>query len=240
MQRVALVHGFLGSPADWADTLAVLAPNIACDVISLRTLEGKSVEDFARALGERLHRDPCDLVVGYSLGGRIALELSAQSAPCVSKLLLLSSHPGLRDASERAARCCDDDARAEALRSDGIERFMASWYAADLFASFRSHASFATTHARRVMGDAHFWADVVAGCSPGRAQSRWETLEARASETTFATGLCDARYAAIAREAKAMMPALSTHFVSDVGHVLPLESPVACARLIESMLHKPV
>ena len=39
MRRVTLVHGFLGSPADWADVLAELAPGIACDCVALADLE---------------------------------------------------------------------------------------------------------------------------------------------------------------------------------------------------------
>ena len=220
--------------------LSSLAPSIACDVISLRALDCRTVAEFASAVRDRLRHDPCDLVVGYSLGGRIALEICAGDLECAPRLLLLSTHPGITDATVRQARAAEDDRRAILLRTLGVASFIEHWYEADLFASFRQHASFATTKARRVKGDADFWAGVVAGCSPGRSESRWAALAAHASNITMAAGGTDARYAAILRESQASIPSLRTHLIPDAGHVLPLEAPSACARLIEAMLRQTV
>ncbi len=237
MKRIALVHGFLGSPADWADVLAALAPDIACDVVSLREFSCSTVIGFAEALNDRLRRTPSDLVVGYSLGARIALEACAINTARTPKLLLLSTQPGMRDASERAMRAASDLLRSDDLLSIPTADFIERWYQSDLFASFRAHPSFDATRARRAQGDANFWSEVVYGCSPGRSESRWDALAAHASRITMAAGESDARYAAIVREAEATMPALTTRIVPNAGHVLPLEAPRACAQMIEQILH---
>ena len=73
MSRAVLVHGFLGSPEDWSDVRAQLNPSINCECVSLRDLGCASIALAAEALAIQLAKNPCDLLVGYSMGGRIAL-----------------------------------------------------------------------------------------------------------------------------------------------------------------------
>ncbi len=239
MKRVALVHGFLGSPADWADVLARLSPGTACDCVPLVELGCASVDAAARALAARLERAPCDVLVGYSMGGRIALELAATRPELAPRLVLLGASPGIDDENERARRAAEDDARAEEILRDGLDAFVERWYRQPLFAPFASHASFAETRARRGVGDAAFWARCVGGCSPGRAEPRGSAIPALAARTTFVAGALDERYAAVAMRARALAPALRVEIVAGAGHVLPLEAPEACARIIESVLPNP-
>ena len=89
--RVTLLHGFLGSPADWADVLGHLAAEITCDCVALAELGCTSIDEASRQLATRLERSPCDLLVGYSLGGRIALDLAATRPALVPRLALFAA-----------------------------------------------------------------------------------------------------------------------------------------------------
>lgn len=239
MQRVALVHGFLGSPADWADVLARLSPGIACDCVPLVELGCESVDDAARALAARLEQAPCDVLVGYSMGGRIALELAATRPELAPRLVLLGASLGLDDENERARRAAEDDARAAEILRDGLDAFVERWYRLAIFAPFTRHASFSAARLRRAQGEAAFWARCVAACSPARGTPRWSAVPAFAPRTTFVAGALDERYAAYAARAKALAPALRVEIVAGAGHALPLEAPEACARIIESVLPNP-
>ena len=240
MRRVTLVHGFLGSPADWADVLARLAPGIACDCVALAELGCGSVDEAAAGLARRVERHPCDLLVGYSMGGRIALELAATRPALVPRLLLLAASPGLDDEAERARRAGEDDARAQEILRDGLDAFVERWYRLPIFAPFTRHASFSAARVRRAQGESAFWARCVTGCSPGRGTPRWDALPALAARTVYAAGELDERYAAYAARARELTSShgnpLRTELVAGAGHVLPLEAPEACARLIESTL----
>lgn len=240
MARVTLLHGFLGSPADWAEVLEQLPRGIECDCVPLVALGCGSIAQAASALAARLAPQPCDVLVGYSMGGRIALELAATRPDLFARLLLLSASPGLDDARDghgaRARRAGEDDARAQELLGEGIDRFIERWYQLPLFASFVAHPSFSSARFRRAQGEAAFWARAIAGCSPGRAAPRWDTLTALASRTTFAVGALDERYAAAAKRAQQHAPALRVEVVAHAGHVLPLEAPLACARFILASL----
>ena len=168
MRRATLVHGFLGSPADWAEVLTRLSPGIACDCVPLVDLGCASVDAAARALAARLERTPCDVLVGYSMGGRIAIELAATRPELAPRLVLLGASLGLEDDTERARRAAEDDARAEEILRDGLDAFVERWYRLPIFAPFTRHASFSATRLRRAQGEAAFWARCVAACSPGR------------------------------------------------------------------------
>jgi 2-succinyl-6-hydroxy-2,4-cyclohexadiene-1-carboxylate synthase len=237
--RATLVHGFLGSPADWADVLARLAPGIACDCVPLVELGCSSIAEAADVLAARLESAPCDVLVGYSMGGRIALELAATRPELAPRLMLLSASPGLDDAQERARRVGEDDARAEEILREGIDAFVERWYRLPIFAPFAAHASFADARVRRAQGDAAFWARCVAGCSPARGTPRWSALPALAPRTAFVAGALDERYTAYAARAKALAPALRVEIIAGAGHVLPLEAPAVCAREIEDCLRDP-
>ena len=244
MSRVALLHGFLGSPADWADVLQQLPSGVECDCVPLLELDCRSIAGAASQLALRLERDPCDLLVGYSMGGRIALELAATRLELVPRLMLLSSSPGIDDAVDgpdaRMKRAREDDQRAAEILRDGLDAFVERWYQLPLFAPFAAHPSFNATRLRRARGEAAFWAQAISGCSPGRTTPRWNALPKIASRTLFAAGELDERYAAIARHAKALAPALRIEIAAQAGHVLPIEAPAFCAKLIGEFLpHQP-
>ena len=236
MSRVVLVHGFLGSPEDWSDVRAQLNPAINCECVSLRDLGCASIAGAADTLAIQLAKNPCDVLVGYSMGGRIALELASKQPELAPRLVLFSTSTGLHDADDRRARAEQDDARAVDLREHGMLEFTRHWYELPMFAQFRAHASFTRTRARRVIGDAEFWAGCVADCSPGRTECRENDLARLASRTIMAVGDRDDYYVAFALRAASLAPTLTVEMIAGAGHVLPLEAPSACADMIERAL----
>ena len=74
-------------------------------------------------------------VVGYSMGGRVALHLALGAPERVAALVLESASPGIADAAQRAARVKSDEALADDIERLGIEAFVDRWEAQPLFAS---------------------------------------------------------------------------------------------------------
>ena len=63
-----------------------------------------------------------------------------------------------------------------------------------------------------------------------------DALAALAPRTIFAAGALDDRYASYARRAQQLAPGLRTEIEPAAGHVLPLETPAFCVRLIQESL----
>jgi pimeloyl-ACP methyl ester carboxylesterase len=141
-----LLHGFTGSAATWrplAERLAPLRRTIAVDLIGHGLSDAPA--DPARYSMEHCLADLLALldalglaraaVLGYSLGGRVALQLVAAAPERVSALVLESASPGLASAAERAARAAADDALSTAIERDGLAAFVAGWEQLPLWAS---------------------------------------------------------------------------------------------------------
>src|SRR2546428_7293167 len=88
-------------------------------------------EDLVR-LWETLGVEKSHLV-GYSMGGRLALHVSARRPERVLSLLTIGAHVGLEE-DARAGRRQGDEGLAERIERDGVEAFVNYWGSLPLFA----------------------------------------------------------------------------------------------------------
>lgn len=73
-----------------------------------------------------------DVLVGYSLGGRIALEMAARQQFQIKKLILLAAHPGL-PVEEREERKIWEDQMLSKMQTSSILEFLDYWNSLPLF-----------------------------------------------------------------------------------------------------------
>lgn len=131
--RVALLHGFAGGPWAWDDVIAAWPAPPALAAIALPghgAPIGASWDDNLERVARAI--DGADVVVGYSLGARVALGLSATGR--IARAVLIGVNPGIDDA-DRPARRAHDARWAARLRTEGLAAFVAAWAAQPLFAT---------------------------------------------------------------------------------------------------------
>ena len=75
------------------------------------------------------------VVVGYSMGGRLALYFGLRYPERCSGLFLESASPGLSSVSEQAARRRADEEKAARLETENFEEFLQEWYRQPIFVS---------------------------------------------------------------------------------------------------------
>ncbi len=85
------LHGFLGLPSDW-DFMQPKHP------INLWTTEITPFEQWARTFNE--WADP-GILMGYSLGGRLALHCLIESPSQWRAAIIISAHPGLKKGKKK-------------------------------------------------------------------------------------------------------------------------------------------
>lgn len=199
----------------------------------------KEIERLAAWLGRETTAPA--VVIGYSLGARLALGLALQRPEAVRSLILISVNPGLRDPAERAARLAIDEQLAEYLERHGTAAFVAQhWEKQPLFASQQALPAsvLATQAAQRVRHDPHGLAKCLRTLGLGAMPSYWDNLPQLADRvpTTLLTGTLDEKFHALASEVCAHSSKIAWLSAPDVGHNLVLEAPDLVGGLVQRAL----
>ncbi|RAL23677.1 hypothetical protein DL240_05825 [Lujinxingia litoralis] len=229
------VHGFMGDGRDWEEVIAGCRDVRRCVAVDLpghggsvgalgeepMTL-GAMAEQVAAVVAE-VSSEPVD-VVGYSMGGRVALALALAYPERVRTVVLESASPGLEGEGARKVRAELDRERAARLRGVGVRGFVAEWYELALFESLRAHPGFEAMKGRRLEGDAEALARVIAEVSPGLEPERWSELPGLGVPSLWIAGASDARYASMAARAAGASGG-EARVIGGAGHNVHLEEP---------------
>ena len=227
------LHGFLGQPADWAPVQAALGPAVRVRVPVLPGHGGSAVRDVEDFIREQAALGPCRLV-GYSLGGRIALHWALAHPASVQSLVLVSASPGLEHESDRAARRARDAGWAAQLRAGDRDAFLQAWYAQPVFAALRAKPYIlADVMRRRARGSLADLAEMVERMSPGRMPSLWERLGELTMPVLHVAGEADPAYLAVSCRAAGLSPRGTARSILDSGHAVPEEQPAALAAVLQ-------
>jgi 2-succinyl-6-hydroxy-2,4-cyclohexadiene-1-carboxylate synthase len=235
-----LLHGFTGSAATWSRFVPQLAARrrtIAVDLIG----HGGSVSppDPARYRMERCVADLTALldalvveradVLGYSMGGRVALHLAAAKPERIRSLILESSSPGIADAAERNTRAAADDALADSIERDGLAGFVDRWERLPLFATQAAlpNATREQLRRQRLRNNPRGLANSLRGMGAGRQESLWQRLPTLNTPTLLIAGELDAKYRAITGRMSEILPQAQVKIAPGAGHAVHLEQPEA-------------
>ena len=240
-RTVVLLHGYAGRPSAWRRVIdAWPAPAPRFETI---TLPGHGPDalplgpDFRSAVAEVAKRLPAAPVhlVGYSLGGRIALGLAAEHGDRVDRLSLIGVNPGIDD-DVRAARRASDEVWARRLESEGLDAFIGAWSGLALFATQARlcEARRQEQTAWRQALDAPALAAAMRQLSLSTMPDYRSALARLEPTVQLIVGALDAKFRDLAVAMAAQVPGAQLHVVPETGHNVPLEAPVALAKILST------
>ncbi|WP_394821808.1 alpha/beta fold hydrolase [Pendulispora albinea] len=235
---LVLLHGFGGAPASWQDVQRELSePSLAPALLGHDGhSDGSAPIDTFDAEVNRIAAmvPPGSHIVGYSLGGRVALGVAVRHPGRIARCTLISTHPGLVSGDLRAARAAADDGWAERLERDGLASFFAAWESQPMFAT-QQRLPEETRARQRTIRLAHHPAGLARAMrtlSLGRMPPRWADLFEVQAPVNVVTGSLDATYGALGEQLAAALPLARCTVVPDAGHNVVLEAPRAIARIV--------
>ena len=232
---VVLLHGFTGSGAGWSSLVAALAPEyttIGIDIVGHGASDSpvdierygmpRVVDDLVTLVRRLGHERACWL--GYSMGGRTALQVAVQRPDAVAALVLEGATPGLATAEERAARVAADEALAAGVERDGIEAFVSRWENVPLFAT-QSEELRAALRPGRLAQSPRGLANSLRGMGTGAQPAVHDRLTEVTAPVLLLAGELDTKFAAIAAEMAHALPDATMHLIEGAGHAAHLERP---------------
>jgi len=190
-------------------------------------------------LADKLEADSFSLV-GYSMGGRLALYFSGIYAMRVDRLVLESASPGLQDEKDRTARRERDARLAQELEQGDLDRFLDNWYAQPLFETIKQdRARFETMLRRRKEQDARQLAKSLRGMGTGNQPSLWHELPSHRIPAVLIAGEHDAKYCGIAATMAEACAAMEVDIVPGCGHNVHFENPARYTDCLRRFLTQP-
>jgi 2-succinyl-6-hydroxy-2,4-cyclohexadiene-1-carboxylate synthase len=221
--RLVLVHGFTQTRSSW-DPIAMTLNSDGYEVVAVDAPgHGESdelqldVPASAAALGDT---GGLATYIGYSMGGRITMQLAVASPERVSRLVLVSATAGIEDDEERGARRAADEQRAEEVERDGVAAFLDRWLSLPMFTTLSPAA--AGLQGRRANTAAGLAASLrLAGT--GAQRPLWSDLAALSMPVLIVAGALDHKFSAIAARMAGLIPNAELAVVAGAGHAVHLE-----------------
>ena len=246
---LVLLHGFTGSSTTWADHVPVFAREF--DTVAVDLLGHGASAVPINPERYRMEHAVADLTglldqmnisqaawLGYSMGGRVALQYAVAQPARVAALVLEGASPGIADPTERAARVRSDKALADFVEREGLAAFVDHWERLPIFASQArlSAATWDSVHRQRLTNDPVGLANSLRGLGQGAQEPLHDRLGDVEAPTLLVVGEEDAKFRYLATEMASAMPGARVEVVAGSGHAPHLEQPHEFQRIVLDFL----
>ena len=243
---LVFLHGFLGNRKDWKTTIEHLKNDFHCVTIDLPG-HGSSVANVAPLEGgfEHCHQlikftlsslnITSFCLIGYSLGGRIALDYArSQKDSRLKHLILESCHIGLMDQASKQSRYQFDLTWAEKFSTQSIEESLQQWYSQAIFNDLSEQQKH-TIIKKRSHNYGVFLANMLLSTSLSQQHCPRDYLSKTTLAISYFYGQKDTKFTQIAK----LIPQtknIKTHCFNGLGHNTHQQDPINYAYNIKKLL----
>lgn len=219
------LHGAVGAAADWFPFREAIESQghelRAVDLWRFLDCCPRSLPATAESLNAEAQANAGkNLLVGYSMGGRIALHALLEENSPWDAAVIISAHPGLETEAEKIARRkIDTDWSVKCLHGEW-DRFLSEWQGQGILQDAGSLSDRTPLRLRRKEIARSFldW-------SLGAQENLWPRLSAIKIPVLWLTGEGDEKFTTLAERAVAQMPNGRHQVIPHAGHRLPWQQP---------------
>ena len=232
---ILLLHGFTGDSQDFSSVISLLSKKYCCLAVDLpghgqTRVSGDetcyNISNTAQALIhllDDLQIDKC-LLLGYSMGGRLALYMTLHFPERFEKVVLESASPGLKSEKDRSHRRQADSQTAQNLENSNIKDFILNWYDRPLFKSLKNSPNFDQLVESRLANNPLELAKSLRHMGTGNQPSVWEKLAQNQIPLLLLAGEDDRKFQDINAEIASLCPAATFKIIPKAGHNIHFEN----------------
>ncbi|WP_285014544.1 2-succinyl-6-hydroxy-2,4-cyclohexadiene-1-carboxylate synthase [Lactococcus garvieae] len=242
------LHGFSQSAATWENLDIPGYQIFALDLVGhgksskpeqLEPYTLESICEQLRQIVQSLFQEKSYSLLGYSMGGRIALQfaLNFPEQP-IEQLIIESAAPGIADIKQREKRLQADLRLAEHIEENGAVWFANFWGALPIFQSQQNlpqeeqHKIWSS----RAQNAPHALVQTLRATGQGKLPDISEKLQDLKPPLLYITGALDQKYKQIAEQIGTYSKSQSL-IVEDAGHNVHLELPQHFNLILKTHLH---
>ena len=244
-ETIIFLHGFTGSSKTWDSIIKQVPASVKCIAVDL--LGHGRTEAPLESERYQMHEQVLDLhdlfvsqhvsnftLVGYSMGGRIALAYALTYPEHVKRLVLESASPGLQSMTDQQTRKKADELLAKKIEDEGMPAFVDFWQDIALFQTQKKLSDLRRQDIRqeRLQQTPLGLANSLKGMGTGSQPSYWSQLNKLTMPVTLITGQLDEKFQLIAKQMKNRIENCQHLEVLAVGHAIHVENPVQFATII--------
>ncbi len=228
--KVVLVPGFMQRGEAWEPVAAGLPTRYRSTCLDFATWTFEErVAEIAAAT------EPGDVLVGYSMGGRLALHAALSAPDRFGALMLVGVSAGIEDRGGREERRRSDESLAEWMERRSIEEVVERWERQPVFQS-QPAALREWQRPGRLSHDPRLLAKLLRSAGQGVRDPLWERLRSLRCPVLLTAGEQDRHYATAARRMAREIPEARVRLIPDAGHAPQLEHPQAVLQLLVDFL----
>jgi 2-succinyl-6-hydroxy-2,4-cyclohexadiene-1-carboxylate synthase len=257
---ILFLHGFMGDCHEFKQAIAELSKQFYCVAIDLMGhgqthLIDQSPQDAVIVTKQEHYytiqasaylviefldflRLDCCFLIGYSMGGRLALYLTIHFPQYFHKVALESASAGLRTDAERSDRLAKDRQLAAKLANGNFRQFLENWYQQPIFASLRSHPDFQQLLEQRLKNSPAQLAKSLRNLSTGMQPSLWEDLPKIKTPLLLLAGELDPKFVQINQQMEQLTKGSQLEIVPNCGHNIHFENPELFVEKIQTFFYK--
>ncbi len=246
-----LLHGFTGSTQNWQPHTAVFQQQYTILTIDIlghgrsASPADENVYQMENVAADIIHLlDQLKIaqvhLLGYSMGGRLALYLALHYPDRFRTLVLESASPGLETAFAQQERIEKDNSLADWIEENGIDAFVNRWEQLPLWASQKqlSDEQRITLRQQRRQNNPTGLANSLRGMGTGRQPNLWPKLHSLRIPTLLLSGEHDTKFVGINQQMVTQIPNAQLKIIPQAGHTVHLEQPAAFQQTILQFLQE--
>lgn len=212
------LHGFLGQPSDWNVLNSQLTE---CQLVKHDLFQSQPIEPFdawANHFNQKIDVSSFPILLGYSMGGRLAMNALMDVPHLWKGAILVSSHLGLKTEEEKNTRYASDCEWSSRFLNESWDGLMEQWNEREMFTT----ASFAFKRKEEEYKREHL-AKALDIWSLGKQEEMTFFLSQISLPILWVAGENDFHYCARANQLSFKNPLSRVWIAPESGHRVPWE-----------------
>lgn len=225
------IHGNLGEAGDWREVRESL-PGTAFLTADLWKGPILPFREWAQDWNQSAVGDGEAVLLGYSLGARLAMHALLERPSLWKAAIFVSAHPGLRTSVDRDRRLLEDAAWSGLLETGDAGSFLDQWNTQETLKGEPvgpEQRERLTEHRQAIAAAFRTW-------SLGAQEDLRPLLTGCSVPQLWIAGAEDRKFAELMRKAAAQIPTASYREVEGSGHRVPLRNPRGLSECVRHFL----